>query len=68
MAAAEDDIKGLDDPALIAERRRVRDLIDGGPADAGAAGAVALLARWRRLDDEFIARARAAWAAATPGA
>lgn len=65
-AATQDDdnIRGLDDPALIAERGRVRGLLDDGshPDDD------ALLARWRRLDDEFIARARAAWAAAAPGA
>jgi hypothetical protein len=60
MAAVErdDDIKGLDDPALIAERRRVRDALEGSPDDGE------LLARWRRLDDEFMRRARSAWAGA----
>jgi hypothetical protein len=45
--------EALDDPALLAERRRVREELE------------ALTERYRRLDDEFIRRARAAWAHAS---
>ncbi len=43
----------LDDPELLAERRSVREELE------------ALTERYRRLDDEFIRRARAAWAHAS---
>jgi hypothetical protein len=52
---------GLDDPAFLAERRRVREELEQAPE-----GDVSpeLIARFQRLDEEFIRRARAAWAPA----
>ena len=49
---SDDDFTRLDDPALLAERGRVRDELQ------------ALTERYRKLDDEFIRRARTAWAQA----
>ena len=53
MSEERQDLAALDDPALLAERRRVREELE------------ALTDRFRRLDDEFIRRARAAWAQAS---
>jgi hypothetical protein len=47
-----DDIRQLSDPDFLAERTRVRETIE------------ALTERMAELDDEFINRARAAWAEA----
>jgi hypothetical protein len=47
-----DDIRQLSDPDFLAERSRVRETI------------AALTERMAELDDEFINRARAAWAEA----
>ena len=49
---SDDDFTRLDDLALLAERGRVRDELQ------------ALTERYRKLDDEFIRRARTAWAQA----
>jgi hypothetical protein len=56
-----EDFTQLDDPAFLAERRRVRSLIEGTPADEQSPE---LVERYRRLDDEFLRRASAAWAQA----
>jgi hypothetical protein len=50
--AGSDDIRQMSDPDFLAERTRVRDTIE------------ALQERLADLDDEFINRARAAWAVA----
>jgi hypothetical protein len=49
----------LDDPAFLAERRRVREELEGVPEHEQDPEQVA---RFQRLDDEFIRRASAAWA------
>ena len=51
--ADSDNIRQLSDPEFLAERTRVRETIE------------ALQERLAELDDEFITRARAAWAEAT---
>ena len=56
-----EDFTQLDDPAFLAERRRVRGLIEGTPGDEQSPE---LAERYRRLDDEFLRRASAAWAQA----
>jgi hypothetical protein len=53
MSEEYQDLAALDDPAFLAERSRVRDELQ------------ALTERYRRLDEEFIRRARAAWAPAS---
>ena len=53
----------MDDPEFLAERSRVRDELEHAPHVARAG----LAARFRRLDDEFIRRARIAWTAETGG-
>jgi hypothetical protein len=49
-----DDFSKLDDPAFLAERRRVRDELVREPSPE-------LTARYERLNDEFDRRARIAW-------
>jgi hypothetical protein len=56
----EDDFTQLDDPAFLAERRRVREELERTPTASDE-----LAVRYQRLDDEFIRRARAAWARAS---
>jgi hypothetical protein len=53
----DEDLTRLDDPAFLAERRRVREELERTPTANEE-----LAARYQRLDDEFIRRARAAWA------
>jgi hypothetical protein len=52
-----DDFSKLDDPAFLAERRRVRDELEREPSPE-------LTARYERLNDEFDRRARIAWTSA----
>lgn len=52
------DITAMDDPGLLAERRRVRQELERLPARAESGE---LAARYRALDDEFLRRARVAW-------
>jgi hypothetical protein len=49
MSDEHQDLAALDDPAFLAERRRVGEELE------------ALTERYRRLDEEFIRRARAEW-------
>jgi hypothetical protein len=56
--AANQDIPKMDDPALIIERRRVREALERTPPDEIGPE---LRQRWRLLDDEFDRRARTAW-------
>lgn len=58
----DDDFSLLDDPAVIAERARVRELLGPGPAEAADP---ALLDRYQRITQEFDRRAAAAWSAGT---
>lgn len=57
--AEQQDITRLDDPDLLAERRRVRDELEARPTPA-------LAERYERLDEEFIRRAGIAWSQAKP--
>jgi len=57
-----EDFTRLDDPAFLAERRRVRGLIERTPADEQSPE---LTGRYQRLNDEFLRRASAAWAQAS---
>jgi hypothetical protein len=50
--ATDDDFTALDDPAFLAERKRVRDELQE------------LAERYQKLNDEFDRRARAAWTSA----
>jgi hypothetical protein len=52
------EITAMDDPALIAERRRIREALEHTPP---CEVSPELRERWWRLDDEFVRRARAAW-------
>jgi hypothetical protein len=51
-----DDFRQLDDPEFLAERKRVREALERQP-EASAE----LTARYERLDEEFLRRARIAW-------
>jgi hypothetical protein len=53
-----DDLTQLDDPAFLAERRRVREALEHMPAHEVNAS---LTDRYKALNDEFIRRARIAW-------
>jgi hypothetical protein len=57
------DFTHLDDPAFLDERARVRQLLEYEPQNA--AGRTQLERRYAALTDEFLHRARIAWAQAT---
>jgi hypothetical protein len=57
---SDEDFSQLDDPAFLAERKRVREELERTPAVSEE-----MAARYQRLTDEFIRRARAAWAPAS---
>jgi hypothetical protein len=54
-----DDFALLDDPAFIAERRRVREVLERTPKHEVSPD---LTARYQKLTDEFLRRARISWA------
>jgi hypothetical protein len=54
-----EDVTTMDDPDLIAERRRVREVLEHTPDHEISPE---LRSCFRRLDDEFVRRASAAWA------
>lgn len=56
------DFSKLDDPAFIAERRRVRCQLEATPRDEVSP---ALLRRAQDFEDEFLRRARIAWSQAS---
>jgi hypothetical protein len=56
------DLAALADAEFLAERRRVREELEHTPARSDD-----LAARVAELDEEFIRRARAAWANASQG-
>jgi hypothetical protein len=61
---SDEDFTRLDDPAFLAERRRVRELLEHTPAHELSAG---LADRYQRLNEEFLRRARLAWTASATG-
>ena len=56
------DLTTMDDPEFLAERRRVRAMVERTPPDERSPE---LIARYQRLNDEFIRRASAAWSRAS---
>jgi hypothetical protein len=57
-----DDFSQLGDPEFLAERRRVREELEG---TSGQAVSPELASRYERLNDEFLRRARVAWTRAS---
>ena len=57
-----DDFSQLGDPEFLAERRRVREELEHTPEQAVRPE---LAARYERLNDEFLRRARIAWTRAS---
>jgi hypothetical protein len=53
---SDDDFTLLDDPAFLAERKRVREALEYAP-EANAE----LTGRYVKLNEEFLRRARVAW-------
>jgi hypothetical protein len=64
MSEEYEDFTGMGDPEFLAERSRVREELEHTPGHVARAE---LAARYRRLDDEFIRRARVAWTAKASG-
>lgn len=62
LGPAGTDLRELDDPAFLAERRRVRTLFKDTP---GREVTPELLEQVRELDEEFIRLARLAWQGAS---
>jgi hypothetical protein len=58
MSSDEDELTTMDDPEFLAERRRVREVLEHTPEREISVG---LAERYRRLDEEFLRRARIAW-------
>jgi hypothetical protein len=56
------DLTTMDDPEFLAERRRIRIMVERTPPHERSPE---LTARYQRLNDEFDRRARAAWARAS---
>jgi hypothetical protein len=54
-----DDFTHLDDPAFIAERRRVREVLERTPEHEVS---LELMVRYQQLTAEFLRRARISWA------
>jgi len=59
-----DDFTLLDDLAFIAERRRVREVLEHAPEHAVSPE---MIARYRAMNEEFLRRARLAWTLGQPG-
>jgi hypothetical protein len=57
-----DDFSELGDPEFLAERKRVREELEHTPEQAVS---LELAARYERLNDEFLRRARIAWTQAS---
>ena len=53
-----DDFTKMSDPEFLAERRRVREVLEHTPEEEAS---VALTERFERLNEEFIRRARLSW-------
>jgi hypothetical protein len=58
----DDDITTMDDPQFLDERRRVREELDRLPPHQVSDK---LTARYQKLNDEFLRRARIAWTQAS---
>lgn len=54
----DDDFSQLDDPEFLAEYRRARENLEHTPATEVAPE---LMARYQKLDEEFLRRASIAW-------
>jgi hypothetical protein len=52
----DEDLRQLDDPEFLAERKRVREALEYQPEATAE-----LSARYQELTDEFLRRARIAW-------
>jgi hypothetical protein len=61
---SDEDFSQFDDPAFLAERRKLRDQIEGTPDGELSED---LLSRYEAIDAEFLRRAGLAWAAASQG-
>lgn len=59
---SDEDFTQLDDPAFLAERRRVREELEHAPAQEASPE---LTARFQQLNDEFLRRASIAWTQAS---
>lgn len=57
-----DDYTRLDDPAFLAERRRVREELEHTPEKEVSPE---LTARYRKINEEFLRRASIAWTQAS---
>lgn len=62
--ANQTDYRELDDPEFLAERARVRDLLEKTPEESADYPGIAQL--FADMDAEFIRRARCAWSKAQP--
>jgi hypothetical protein len=60
--SGDDDFSRLDDPEFLAERKRVRETLEHTPEQAVSPE---MTARYQRLNDEFMRRARIAWTPAS---
>jgi hypothetical protein len=60
MSEEDSDFTQLDDPAFLAERKRVREELE-----RTSAASEELVAHYQQLNNEFIRRARAAWSQAS---
>jgi hypothetical protein len=60
--ASSGDFTRLDDPAFLAERRRVREALEHAPEHEVSPE---LTARYQQLNDEFLRRASLAWTQAS---
>jgi hypothetical protein len=56
---SDDDFSQLDDPEFLAERKRLREALENMPEHEISPE---LAARYQRLTDEFLRRARISWA------
>lgn len=61
---SETDYRKLDDPEFLAERARVRELLESTPEESADRDDLDRI--YAAMDDEFIRRARHAWTAAAP--
>ena len=62
--ASDTDYRKLDDPEFLAERARVRELLEQTPEDAAEHDQLAEV--FAGMDEEFIRRARCAWSNSAP--
>jgi hypothetical protein len=61
MSDSDEDFTQLDDPAFLAERRHLREELEHTPQNAVSPE---MAARYEAMNEEFLRRARLAWAQA----